>query len=289
MSGTAFDLFLSEEVQALLDDFAALLDIRVTFFSADGVRVCRGKAMRNCEFCRIIQEELGEFEACQSLDFDKQREVAEKCEVLSYRCHAGLYEGISPVCIRDRLAGFLMIGQYRVGDAPPTEALERCQDASRRQRLLAAFEELPKFTPEKLQSILGLFRTLIDYIAVRELAVVQCDRLRLEIDHYIEKHGDGDIRLPEMAKKLGRSVSTISQFLRRNHHTTFKELVTEHRLHRAEQFWIEHPEATVAEAAFAAGFTDQFYFSRVFRRHRGISPGAFREKLRRKEGQAPRS
>ena len=31
-----FELFLSEEVQALLDNFAALLDIRVTFFSADG-------------------------------------------------------------------------------------------------------------------------------------------------------------------------------------------------------------------------------------------------------------
>ena len=33
---TAFELFLSDEVQSLIDHFAAVLDLRVTFFSVDG-------------------------------------------------------------------------------------------------------------------------------------------------------------------------------------------------------------------------------------------------------------
>ena len=36
MSSIPMELFLSDEVQRLLDDFASLLDVRVTFFSAAG-------------------------------------------------------------------------------------------------------------------------------------------------------------------------------------------------------------------------------------------------------------
>jgi AraC-like DNA-binding protein len=163
-----------------------------------------------------------------------------------------------------------MIGQFRVDDALPSgdPGLEKF------------YRQLPKFTPEKLTAITGLFRTLIDYISIRELAVLQSDQLRLDIDRYIAQHGHEDIRLPDMAKKLGRSVSSISQFLRRNYGTGFKELLINHRLHLAESFLRSNPEATVAEAAFAAGFQDQFYFSRLFRNRRGMTPGEFREQLR---------
>ena len=125
-----------------------------------------------------------------------------------------------------------------------------------------------------------MFKTLIDYIAVRELAILRGDVLRSEIDRYMDRHLSENIMLPEMARRLGRSVSTISQFLRRNYHTGFKELLNEKRLARAESFWKAHPEATVAEAAAAAGFSDQFYFSRVFRKRRGIPPGKFRDQLK---------
>ena len=159
--------------------------------------------------------------------------------------------------------------------------LERCGSEEQRRKLEQAFRELPRISSEKLESMLGLFKMLIDYIVVRELAVLQGDRLRNDIDRYLERHCTEPIRLPEMAKKLGRSVSTISQFLRRNYRTSFKELLTERRLAKAEAYWMANPDATVGETAFAAGFSDQFYFSRVFKRHKGMPPGEFRARLRR--------
>lgn len=276
-----FELFLSEEVQALLDNFAALLDIRVTFFSADGRQLRRGRQMRNCDFCRIVQEELGTLNSCLSMDTDKRREAVRKHDTIDYCCHAGLREAIAPIFVHDQLVGFLMIGQFRTGDAPSEQILMRCTPAQR-QLLLRAFESVPKFSGEKLENILGLFRMLLDYIVVRELAVLRGGHLRNEIDRYLEQHCTEDIRLPEMARKLGRSVSTISQFLRRNYQTSFKELLIERRLDLAEQYWQTHPEASVSETAFAVGFSDQFYFSRVFRKRRGIPPGAFRDRRQRK-------
>ena len=51
MPVTPFELFLSDEVQSLLDNFASLLDIRVTFYSADGRMLRRGRQMSNTDYC----------------------------------------------------------------------------------------------------------------------------------------------------------------------------------------------------------------------------------------------
>ncbi len=280
MKTTPFELVLSDELQSILDHFAALLDIRVTFFSADGKPLRRGCEMRNSEYCRLVQEDLGRLHECISLDADKRREAAATRGILDYQCHAGLREAIAPVFVHDRLAAFLMIGQTRLGDTPPPDMLDRCRSAEQRRALAAAFDELPKLPLEKLNHMLGLFRTLLDYIVLRELAVLQGDRLKVEIDRYLDLYCTGDVRLPEMARKLNRSVSTISQFLRNNYRTSFKELLIERRLAKAEAFWRSNPEATVGETAYASGFTDPFYFSRVFKRRKGIPPGEFRDSLR---------
>ncbi len=281
MPVTPFELFLSDEVQSLLDNFASLLDIRVTFYSADGRMLRRGRQMSNTDYCRLIQAEPHNLRRCVELDADKQKEAMRKRGIIDYQCHAGLREAIAPVYIHDQLAGYLMIGQFRISNSPPACILERCDSPERRKALTEAFNALPRISVEKLENVLGLFKMLIDYIVVRELAVLQGDRLRTDIDRYLEQHCTEDIRLPEMARKLGRSVSTISQFLRRNYQTSFKELLLERRLQRAEAFWQANPNATVGEAAFAAGFSDQFYFSRVFRRRRGLPPGQYRDRRRR--------
>ena len=270
---SALELILSDEVQTLLDDVAALIDARVTFFGPDGSSLRRGKEMCNSDFCRHIQSCPGGLAKCHAMDAAKQQEAVRSREVLLYRCHAGAHEIIAPVFIHGKCAGFLMIGQFRVDDTLPSGS----------ETLEGFYKQLPKFSQEKLSAMTGLFRTLIDYITIRELAVLQSDQLRLDIDRYIEQYGHEDIKLPDMAKKLGRSVSSISQFLRRNYGTGFKELLITHRLRLAESFWKSNPEATVAEAAFASGFQDQFYFSRLFRQRKGMTPGEYREHLRTSE------
>lgn len=274
---SAFELLLSDEAQSLIDHFAALLELRVTFFSVDGRVLHRGQHMRNSDYCAMLQQELGTLKECLSMDTSKRTEAVAKRGIIDYRCHAGLREAIAPIFIHDKLSGFLMIGQFRLNDEVPDSIQHRCVSSDQRTRLCSAFQALPKIDSEKLENMLGLFKMLIDYICVRELAVLQGDRLRQDIDRYLEQHCTEDIRLPEMARKLGRSVSTISQFLRRNCKTCFKELLIERRLEKAEEHWRANPEATVGEAAFAAGFADPFYFSRVFRKRRGLPPGKYRD------------
>lgn len=275
----SLELVLSDEVQKILDLFADLLDIRITFYSLCGERVRRGKAMCNSRYCEMVQCDPVRLSRCLAMDAAMRETAKNGDDVISYRCHAGLQEGVAPVKVRGRTIGIMMIGQFRIDDRIPDEIRDFPEELQ--SGLKKAFFELPCYTTEKFDGVIGLFKTLIDYIAVREFASLRSDHLRGEIDNYIQRHIHEEIRLPDMAKKLGRSTSTISQFLRRNYDTNFSDLVIEARLKLAESFWKEHPDAMVADAALAAGFKDQFYFSRVFSRRRGISPARYRRQLQK--------
>lgn len=58
-----------------------------------------------------------------------------------------------------------------------------------------------------------------------------------------------------------------------------KELITDRRMLEALRL-LCFTDLTVGEVAYRAGFDDQLYFSRAFRRHRGESPKAYRERVR---------
>ena len=60
---------------------------------------------------------------------------------------------------------------------------------------------------------------------------------------------------------------------------TFKNLVIDRRLCRAEKLMQENPGMTVEEIAVQCGYSDQFYFSRIYRKYRGIPPSEYRRSI----------
>ncbi len=272
------ELFLNDDVQKLLDHFAGMLDLRVTFFSRFGLPIRRGKEMPNTPYCKFIQNNLGHLEECQDIDKTMREKVTDTLQPLSYVCHAGLREIISPVVIGNRLAGFLMVGQFRTGDTVPACALSYCKTEEEKAELKLKFAQLPKLSEEQLENLIGTLQILIDYIAARELAFFQPDPLKAAIDEYINEHYQEDVYLADVANMLGKSISSVAQFLRNKYHTCFKDLLIERRLCAAEDYWKKHPYASIKECAEIAGFNDQFYFSRIFRKKRALSPREFRSR-----------
>ena len=270
------ELFLNDDVQKLLDNFAGMLDLRVTFYSRFGLPIRRGKSMPNTAFCSFIQNDLGLLEHCQNIDKEMRDKASESGNPIIYTCHAGLCEIVAPVVIGGRQAGYLMVGQFRSTDEVPACALLYCRNEEERAVLRKSFELLPKFSEERLEAILGTLQMLIDYIAARELAVFRPDPLKSLIDQYIDEHYQEEVYLADVAKLLNRSISSVAQFLRNKYHTCFKDLLIERRLCAAEDYWKQHPTASIRECAAAAGFSDQFYFSRIFRKKRALSPREFR-------------
>lgn len=84
---------------------------------------------------------------------------------------------------------------------------------------------------------------------------------------------------PHYADALRVSQSALSRALVSMTGRSTKELITDRRMLEAARL-LRFSELGVGEVAYQAGYDDQLYFSRAFKRHFGEPPSAYRERTR---------
>lgn len=105
----------------------------------------------------------------------------------------------------------------------------------------------------------------------------------LSVRRYLEAHYLENISLEELAKRYGVSFSYLSRTFKKETGTGMMEFLTALRIQEACEL-LEKGMRT-ADAGAAVGFDDPKYFSRVFRKEKGMSPSEYREKhMRRDDG-----
>ncbi len=83
-------------------------------------------------------------------------------------------------------------------------------------------------------------------------------------------------RPSEYARLLGVSGKTLAQLVKKHLHKTPSELIRD-RVMKHAKWQLLHTLKPVKQVAYEAGFEDEFYFSRLFKRSCGCSPLFFRE------------
>jgi AraC family transcriptional regulator len=99
-------------------------------------------------------------------------------------------------------------------------------------------------------------------------------RLRRVTD-WVEAHLQEAFGVSDMAGVVGLSPSHFSRAFRRATGTTPHLFVTLRRVERAREM-LTATELPLSEVALLAGFADQSHLTAVFRRHAGVTPGAYR-------------
>jgi AraC-like DNA-binding protein len=96
---------------------------------------------------------------------------------------------------------------------------------------------------------------------------------------YIAQHFDQDLNRDALAELSHISPSAFSRAFRREQGTTFQRFLLEYRIGKARDFLAE-PQMTISQAAYAAGFSDASYFSRMFRQLTGATASDYQRSAR---------
>lgn len=115
-----------------------------------------------------------------------------------------------------------------------------------------------------------------------DMVLPQTQRVSLKIQRAadeIERRFDEEIRIDELITQSGMSKATFHRRFRAEMGCTPLELMTRMRMERAKELLIRTDE-TVANIAQLCGYTDNVYFTRIFRKHCGMTPSRFREGMR---------
>ena len=110
------------------------------------------------------------------------------------------------------------------------------------------------------------------------------DRLRMEqLQELIGAHFREHRPASFYATRLNLSAAHLNRICRETTGASLQQLVARRLVDAARRELLFTP-SPVQEIAYGLGFSDPAYFSRFFRRQTGITPGAFRERERRKLG-----
>lgn len=101
-----------------------------------------------------------------------------------------------------------------------------------------------------------------------------------QINSYVLLHKYSQLSISDLAQKFHVSPSYISRIIKRYANSTFVHYYMRLKIEEACRLMQAKPELMVKEVSDALSFSDQHYFSRVFKEYAGCSPTEYKEKLR---------
>ena len=109
---------------------------------------------------------------------------------------------------------------------------------------------------------------------IREANAGFVDRIIAEIrEHFTE-----DISLSEYALKYDMSLASLSSQLKEKLSMNYSDYLTSLRIQKAKEL-LKEQNLSIQEIAEKSGYTDYFYFTKVFKRVEGISPSKYRKEI----------
>ncbi len=266
---------LDPQVQTMLDHFCVLLSIRIAFISTDGDELATGGNWRSCRYCRYLRERLGFEHKCRALDMAMFTQTSQTKQLVSYECHAGLSEAVMPVYLYEELLGFVMIGQYRCRKKMPASIRKQWSERYKTEQLARAFEITPYLTPVRKEHVLGLVQVLADHIVSRHMVRFGSDGILRPVLEHMQQNLYRNVSLAEAAAIVHRSPHTLSHMFAKLLNRSFKQVQIDMKLDKAQELLRSPEGTTVKEVAYQLGYRDPLYFSRLFRKHRGMAPSQY--------------
>jgi len=247
-------------------------------------------------YCKYIKSDSEAMMYCQSqipCIIKKCHEI--RCSFVG-TCHAGMWEIVVPIIQNSHIIGAILFGCYK-GETPPIK--------KNYKRINSRFVSLSLNRLEKLwdnttvipdNKDVDLIIASLEVIA-NDIVILQnpnfdnrnivtsedknsYDHMVINAIEFMKAHMKEKISLEQIAYHCNYSTSYLS------HH--FKKIVGENINVYMNKMKVEHSknnllktDDTLAKIAEELGFSDVSYYSRIFTKICGISPGKFREKYLR--------
>ncbi|MFC3801012.1 response regulator [Cohnella sp. GCM10012308] len=168
-----------------------------------------------------------------------------------------------------------------------TQVIRICYHNSEimRERPLSHFEEKLDevfLLCNRMDLLLAEFLSMIpallkpDGQAEADTDLQKYERMAEKVMEYLSNHLDQKISLQETAEIFGVTESFLSKLFKKMTGNSLIDYLIKLRIDKAKTYMKDYPEIMLKDIAEMTGFSDQYYFSRVFKSITGKTPSEYR-------------
>lgn len=272
-------------MQQILDNFVELTGIRAAYFD-DYKELINGKNKKHCEFCTYINQVPALHQLCLNSDKNACMESEQSGKTLRYKCHMGLWEVICPVHIRGYSAGYLMLGQVKgsenkggSGDLIARKLSSGGVSDNIINKAVEAFDRMQTYDSARINAAARMLELIAGYMMETEIVRVYDVEAIEKSKEMISKNFNKHLSVEHLARIVDLSPSYLSFLFKKQTGMTITSYIDDLRITQAKKL-LSETSRQVKDISASCGYADQNYFSRIFRKHTGISPVAYRKDSR---------
>ncbi|MCY7781752.1 MULTISPECIES: AraC family transcriptional regulator [unclassified Bacillus (in: firmicutes)] len=151
--------------------------------------------------------------------------------------------------------------------------------ATRLQELVALWNESSQFS--QLKCVIEVQSLIYDLFTASLSDQTDTHSAIEKTKQYIETHSDKKITLAQLSQMAGISAKHYSETFKKWTGQSVTEFITNTRITKAKRL-MARSNCKLKEIAHQTGYQDEFYFSRIFKKHTGCSPTSYMKKRRKK-------
>ena len=135
--------------------------------------------------------------------------------------------------------------------------------------------ELYEHSGEYEKAKCDAFTALVAYTLLENVSGSEENKYVADIKNYISCNWNKKLTLEEIASSAHLSPSYSSALFKESTGTSIMDYIINLRITKACDM-LKYSDRLISEIAESAGFCDIFYFSRMFKKHMGVSPAKYR-------------
>ena len=265
-----------EEIISVLCALHKISGLRVSLHGTDFEEIAASPEEK-LPFCAAIQSDHREYKKCLDCDSEACKRVKQSGETFMYKCRHGLVEILCPLYNFGTLTGYLMMGQVADEHTNPLDLeraiLEKSGDIALAKKISS---EITLVKSDMLSAFVKIMTICAEHMTLTNVMPSNTPRTPELAKVYIHENYSNKITIQDICKSLGCSKSALLTAFKSEYGTTINNYICDVRINEAKRL-LNTTTLSMSEIAEAAGFYDQYYFSKVFYAKLEITPSDYRK------------
>ena len=268
-----------DEVKKSLDSFNKLTGLLLSLYDEDMQAIYH--TSNSCKFCRIINKNDISKKRCRQCEADGLEKTRKSKKSHIYRCHVGLTEAYIPICHNNLIIGYMRTGQILCNE-DYSFVLHRVAEIEKEcgypeGKLGDLIKTLKVYDREYIDSFVKIIEMCGSYLYLSNIIKKKTYVLSDQLKDYIETHLSHDLSVNSICDKFYISRAKLYRLSAENFGMGISDYITYMRIEKAKSL-LTSTDISISAVAEEAGYSEQNYFSRIFKKHTGLSPKEYRKK-----------